>query len=475
MYPSDEGIDQLPPAYLNEESGQFRVPPHSIEAEQSVLGGLMLDNEAWDRIADKIAEGDFYKHDHRLIFRHIGRLIEANQPADVVTVAESLTSTGDLEGSGGIAYLATMAQNTPSAANIKRYAEIIRERSIMRSLAQASQEIQTSVMNPEGRDAATLLDEAQARMMTIADSAAKAREGFRSSPEILKKVIERIDELYSRDNPDDVTGVPTGFADIDKKTSGFQPGDLIIVAGRPSMGKTAFSMNIAEHVSVEAGLPVAVFSMEMGDEQLMTRMLSSVGRIDAEVLKTGKLQDDDWQKLSYATGRLSNAPLHIDESPALTVLDLKARARRLARQHGGRLGLIVVDYLQLMAGDSDSGQNRNEVLGAISRGLKSLAKELKCPVVALSQLSRNVESRPNKRPIMSDIRESGAIEQDADIIIFMYRDEYYNPDTDQKGVAEAIFGKYRNGPTGTVRLAFVGHHSRFENFAFSGSYGNQFE
>ncbi|UDM18902.1 replicative DNA helicase [Vogesella sp. XCS3] len=473
MPPFDETTQ--PPDYLAEESGQYRVPPHSIEAEQSVLGGLMLDNEAWDRIADKIAEGDFYRHDHRLIFRHIGRLIEANQPADVVTVAESLTSTGDLEGSGGIAYLASMAQNTPSAANIKRYAEIIRERSIMRSLAQASQEIQTSVMNPEGRDAATLLDDAQARMMTIADSAAKAREGFRASPEILKNVIARIDELYSRDNPDDVTGVPTGFADIDKKTSGFQPGDLIIVAGRPSMGKTAFSMNIAENVCIEAGLPVAVFSMEMSEEQLMTRMLSSVGRIDAEVLKTGRLQDDDWQKLTYATARLSDAPLFIDESPALTVLDLKARARRLARQHGGRLGLIVVDYLQLMSGDSDSGQNRNEVLGTISRGLKSLAKELKCPVVALSQLSRNVESRPNKRPIMSDIRESGAIEQDADIIIFMYRDEYYNPDSDQKGVAEAIFGKYRNGATGTVRLAFVGNHSRFENYAFSGPYGNQFE
>ncbi|HJV06914.1 MAG TPA: replicative DNA helicase [Chromobacteriaceae bacterium] len=448
----------------------LRTPPHSIEAEQSVLGGLLLDNSAWDKIADVISEADFYRHDHRLIYKHIARLVELARPADVVTVSESLDKNAELGNVGGLAYLATLAQNTPSAANIRRYAEIVRERSVMRQLALVGTEIAESAYSPMGRDAAQLLDEAEGKVFQIAESTAKSKQGFLEMPNLLKEVVERIDMLYSRDNPDEVTGVPTGFIDLDAKTSGLQPGDLIIVAGRPSMGKTAFSMNIAEHVAVEQHLPVAVFSMEMGGTQLVMRMLGSVGRLDQHVLRTGKLGDDDWQKLTYAIGKLSDAPMYIDETAALTALEVRARARRLARQHGGKLGLIVIDYLQLMSG-SGRGDNRTTELGEISRGLKGLAKELQVPVIALSQLSRAVEQRPNKRPMMSDLRESGAIEQDADLIIFMYRDEYYNPDSDQKGLAEAIIGKHRNGPTGAVRLAFIGHYAKFDNAASVGATG----
>ncbi|BBF84725.1 replicative DNA helicase [Aquitalea magnusonii] len=449
----------------------LRTPPHSTEAEQSVLGGLMLDNGAFDKIADVVSEADFYRHDHKLIFKHIARLIELGRPADVVTVSEVLDKNAELADVGGLSYLATLAQNTPSAANIRRYAEIVRERSIMRQLAVVGAEIAESAYTPQGRDAAQLLDEAEGKVFQIAESTAKSKQGFLEMPGLLKEVVERIDMLYSRDNPDEVTGIPTGFIDLDAKTSGLQPGDLVIVAGRPSMGKTAFSMNIAEHVAVEAHLPVAVFSMEMGGAQLVMRMLGSVGRLDQHVLRTGKLGDEDWQKLTYAIGKLSEAPMYIDETPALTALELRARARRLARQHGGKLGLIVIDYLQLMSG-SGRGDNRTAELGEISRGLKGLAKELQVPVIALSQLSRAVEQRPNKRPMMSDLRESGAIEQDADIIIFMYREEYYNPENAEvKGMAEAIIGKHRNGPTGAVRLAFVGKHAKFENAATLGISG----
>ncbi|AXK40239.1 replicative DNA helicase [Crenobacter cavernae] len=455
---------------LDNETAAIRMPPHSIEAEQSVLGGLMLDNQAWDKIADVIAESDFYRHDHRLIFRHIARLIELSRPADVVTVSETLEQNAELSNVGGLAYLATLAQNTPSAANIRRYGEIVRERSVMRQLALVGTEITEAAYSPMGRDAAQLLDEAEGKVFQIAESTAKSKQGFLEMPALLKEVVERIDMLYSRDNPDEVTGIPTGFIDLDSKTSGLQPGDLIIVAGRPSMGKTAFSMNIAEHVAVETKLPVAVFSMEMGGTQLVMRMLGSVGRLDQHILRTGKLGDEDWQKLTYAIGKLSEAPMYIDETAALTALEVRARARRLARQHGGKLGLIVIDYLQLMSG-SGRNDNRTAELGEISRGLKGLAKELQVPVIALSQLSRAVEQRPNKRPMMSDLRESGAIEQDADLIVFMYRDEYYNPDSDQKGLAEAIIGKHRNGPTGTVRLAFVGHYAKFENAALHGAAG----
>jgi replicative DNA helicase len=449
----------------------LRTPPHSTEAEQSVLGGLMLDNGAFDKIADVVSEADFYRHDHKLIFKHIARLVELGRPADVVTVSEVLDKNAELADVGGLSYLATLAQNTPSAANIRRYAEIVRERSIMRQLAVVGAEIAESAYTPQGRDAAQLLDEAEGKVFQIAESTAKSKQGFLEMPGLLKEVVERIDMLYSRDNPDEVTGIPTGFIDLDAKTSGLQPGDLVIVAGRPSMGKTAFSMNIAEHVAVEAHLPVAVFSMEMGGAQLVMRMLGSVGRLDQHVLRTGKLGDEDWQKLTYAIGKLSEAPMYIDETPALTALELRARARRLARQHGGKLGLIVIDYLQLMSG-SGRGDNRTAELGEISRGLKGLAKELQVPVIALSQLSRAVEQRPNKRPMMSDLRESGAIEQDADIIIFMYREEYYSPENAEvKGMAEAIIGKHRNGPTGAVRLAFVGKHAKFENAATLGISG----
>ncbi|MEQ6290479.1 replicative DNA helicase [Vogesella sp. GCM10023246] len=448
----------------------IRTPPHSIEAEQSVLGGLLLDNSSWEKIADLLTEGDFYRHDHRLIFKHIARMVDMARPADVVTVSESLDKSNELASIGGIAYLASLAQNTPSAANIRRYGEIVRERSIMRALALVGTEIAEAAYNPQGRDAAQLLDDAEGKVFQIAESTAKSKQGFLEMPALLKEVVERIDMLYSRENPDEVTGIPTGFTDLDAKTSGLQPGDLIIVAGRPSMGKTAFSMNIAEHVAVEYKAPVAVFSMEMGGAQLVMRMLGSVGRLDQHVLRTGKLGDEDWQKLTYAIGKLSEAPMYIDETPGLTALELRARARRLARQHGGKLGLIVIDYLQLMSG-SGRGDNRTAELGEISRGLKGLAKELQVPVIALSQLSRAVEQRTDKRPMMSDLRESGAIEQDADLIIFMYRDEYYNPDTPDKGVAEAIIGKHRNGPVGRVRLAFIGHYAKFDNAAVHGIAG----
>ncbi|MCL6262727.1 MULTISPECIES: replicative DNA helicase [Craterilacuibacter] len=455
---------------FDSEAAAVRTPPQSVEAEQSVLGGLLLDNSAFDKIADVVSESDFYRHDHKIIFKHILRLVEVARPADVVTVSESLDKNAELGNVGGLAYLAQLAQNTPSAANIRRYAEIVRERSVMRQLAIIGAEITESAYSPQGRDASQLLDEAEGKVFKIAESTAKGKKGFLEMPGLLKEVVERIDMLYSRDNPDEVTGVPTGFTDLDAKTSGLQPGDLVIVAGRPSMGKTAFSMNIAEHVAVEHHLPVAVFSMEMGGTQLVMRMLGSVGRLDQHVLRTGKLQDEDWSKLTFAIGKLSDAPMYIDETPALTALEVRARARRLARQHGGKLGLIVIDYLQLMSG-SGRGDNRTAELGEISRGIKGLARELEVPIIALSQLSRAVEQRPNKRPMMSDLRESGAIEQDADIILFMYRDEYYNPDSPDKGLAEAIIAKHRNGPTGTVRLAFVGHYAKFENAALHGASG----
>lgn len=451
---------------IDPDSERIKRPPHSIDAEQSVIGGLLLENSAWDRIGDLIAEADFYRHDHRLIYRQIAAMIARSLPADVVTVAESLQQAALLEQVGGLAYLASLAQNTPTTANIRRYAEIVRERSIMRRLVEVGSEIADSAFNPQGRDASQLLDAAEARVFQIAESSKNGKQSFRDMGQLVAEVVERIDHLYNRDNPDDVTGVPTGFADLDRMTSGLQPGDLIIVAGRPSMGKTAFSVNIAENVALATGEPVAIFSMEMGGAQLVMRMVGSVGRLDQHKIKTGRLQDDDWQKLTYVVGRLTDAPIHIDESPGLTALEVRARARRLARQYNDKLGLIVIDYLQLMSGSSSARDaNRATELGEISRSLKSLAKELKVPIIALSQLSRTVEHRPDKRPMMSDLRESGAIEQDADLILFMYRDEYYHPDSPDKGLAEVIIGKHRNGPTGRVRLAFLGHYSRFENAA----------
>ncbi|MDH0341991.1 replicative DNA helicase [Chromobacterium haemolyticum] len=445
----------------------FRLPPQSIEAEQSVLGGLLLENDAWDTIADIVRAEDFYLSDHRLIFKSICRLIELSHPADVVTVSEALTSSGDIDEVGGLAYLATMAQNTPSAANIKRYAQIVREKSILRQLGLVATEISDSVFSPNGRDAAEMLDIAEAKIFAIAEGSARNQQGGKDMPELLKAVVEEIDERYQSDDPNGITGIATGFKDFNKMTRGLQPGDLIIVAGRPSMGKTSFAINIAEHVGVEEKLPVVVFSMEMPAKQLTYRMLSSIGRIDSTRLMTGQLEDDDWNKLTNATVRLSDAPIRIDDSSALTALEVRARARRFKRQSGGKLGLIVVDYIQLMASHNSHGdQNRAGEVGEISRGLKNLAKELEVPVIALSQLSRKVEERSNKRPMMSDLRESGALEQDADVIVFLYRDEYYNADSEYKGLAEAIIGKHRSGPTGKVPLAFIGNHSRFADTTF---------
>jgi replicative DNA helicase len=446
----------------------IKLPPHSVEAEQSVLGGLLLDNTAWDKVADLIAESDFYRGDHRLIYRHISKLIGNSRPADVITVAEGLESTKELEGIGGLAYLGALAQNTPTAANVRRYAEIVRERAVMRKLAEVGTEIADTAYNPMGKEAGQLLDEAESKVFAISEEGARGKQGFLDMQPLLTQVVERIDMLYNRDNPSDVTGVPTGFTDLDRMTSGLQPGDLVIVAGRPSMGKTSLALNMAEHVALESGLPVGVFSMEMGASQLVMRMLGSVGRLDQHKVRTGRLADEDWRKLTDAVGRLNDAPIHIDETAALNSLELRARARRLHRQYG-KLGLIVVDYLQLMSASSQ-GENRATEISEISRGLKALAKELNVPVVALSQLNRSLEQRPNKRPVMSDLRESGAIEQDADLILFIYRDEVYNQDSPDKGKAEVIIGKQRNGPIGTITLVFQGEYTRFANFADPGRF-----
>ncbi len=446
----------------------LRVPPHSIEAEQSVLGGLLLDNAAFDKIADIISEHDFYRDEHKRIYRQISKLLERSKPADAVTVAESLDLAGEGSETGGLAYLGELAVNTPSASNIRRYAEIVRERAILRQLVTAGDEIAGSAFNPLGRDPKQLLDEAEAKVFAIAESGFRHQSGFQHINPLLTQVVERIQELHDRDNASDITGIPTGYHDLDGRTSGLQPGDLLIVAGRPSMGKTSFALNMAEHVAIEVGLPVAVFSMEMGGAQLAMRMLSSVGKLDAHRVRTGRLNDDEWSRLSFALGKMHEAPLYIDETPALNPIDLRARARRLHRQCG-KLGLIVIDYLQLMSSTSQ-GENRATEISEISRSLKGLAKELNVPVIALSQLNRSLEQRPNKRPVMSDLRESGAIEQDADVIMFIYRDEVYNPDTPDKGTAEIIIGKQRNGPIGTVRLTFMGEYTRFENFASPGSY-----
>ena len=447
----------------------LKVPPHSIDAEQSVLGGLLIDNGAFDKVGDVVTDGDFYRDDHRRIFRHVSRLIERGKPADVVTVDEAIKVSEDKDKTGGITYLAALAGNTPSAHNVRRYAEIVRECAVLRKLIEVSAEIADSALNRMGKDVGQLLDEAESKVFQIAEAGARTRQGFMEIQPLLTQVMERIDLLYHKDNPSDITGIPTGYRDLDRETSGLQPGDLIIIAGRPSMGKTALALNMAEHAAVENKLPVAIFSMEMSGSQLAMRMLGSIGRLDQHKLRTGRLSDDDWNRLTNAVGKLHDAPILVDESGALNALELRARARRLHRQYG-KLGLIVVDYLQLMQASSE-GENRATEISEISRSLKSLAKELKVPVVALSQLSRAVEQRTGpKRPIMSDLRESGAIEQDADLILAIYREEVYTPDTPEKGVAEIIILKQRNGPIGTVKLTFLGEYTRFENYAQSGAF-----
>ncbi len=444
----------------------LKVPPHSIPAEQAVLGGLMLDNEAWDQVADRVSEEDFYRRDHRLIFRAIRELAEADKPFDTLTLSEWLDNAGQLADAGGMAYLGEMAHNTPSAANIAAYADIVRENSVLRQLVRVGTDIANAAFMPEGRTSTELLDYAEQRVFQIAEQGRQGRQGFVAIKDLLTRTVERIDELFQRDNP--ITGIPTGFNDFDDMTAGLQPSDLIIVAGRPSMGKTTFAMNIAEHAAIKHKVPTAVFSMEMPGEQLAMRLMSSLGRIDQHKVRTGKLDDDDWPRLTSAVAILAEAPLFIDDTPALTPTELRARARRLKREHG--LGLIVIDYLQLMQAPG-AGDNRTAEISEISRGLKALAKEMNVPVIALSQLNRSLEQRPNKRPVMSDLRESGAIEQDADMIVFIYRDEVYNEDSPDKGTAEIIIGKQRNGPIGMRRLTFLGQYTRFENFASDG-YGD---
>jgi replicative DNA helicase len=438
----------------------LKVPPHSIEAEQAVLGGLMLDNEAWPNVAERLNSDDFYRRDHSNIFRAIEVLANESKPFDVVTLAEWLRSHEQLTDVGGMAYLGQLAENTPSAANIAAYADIVRQRSILRGLISAGTQIAESAFRTEGRTPDELLDLAESLVFEIAERESKGRRGFRPLKDLLVDALDRIDMLFQRDNP--ITGVATGFFELDNMTSGLQKSDLVIIAGRPSMGKTAFAINIAQHAAIKEDLPVAVFSMEMPSEQLAMRMMSSLGRIDQHKMRTGRLSDDDWPRLTHSVGILSEAKMFIDDTPALTPSDLRARCRRLAREHG--IGLIVIDYLQLMQVPGTK-ENRATEISEISRSLKALAKELSCPVIALSQLNRSLENRQDKRPVMSDLRESGAIEQDADVIMFIYRDEVYNEDSNDKGIAEIIIGKQRNGPIGSRKLRFFGEYTSFENLA----------
>ena len=442
----------------------LKIPPHSVEAEQSVLGGLLLsglsrDSTAWDSVADKITEDDFYRQDHRLIFRALASLANDSHPLDVVTVSEWLKQRNELENAGGFAYLATMVRDTPSAANIKAYAEIVREKSILRQLIGVGTSIADAAFTAQGRNSKEILDEAERKVFQIAEHGAKQGQVFKPLKNLLKVTLNHIQELSKLNTS--ITGVSTGYHDLDEMTSGLQKGDLVIVAGRPSMGKTTFSMNIAEYAAAHKKLPTAIFSMEMPAEQLTMRMLSSMGRVDQHRLRTGKLTDEDWPRVATAVKIFSDVPMFIDDSPALSPTEVRARARRLMREHG-QLGLIVLDYLQLM--QIGSGESRTAEISEISRSLKALAKELSVPVIALSQLNRSLEQRPNKRPVMSDLRESGAIEQDADVIIFIYRDEVYHPESADKGTAEIIIAKQRTGPIGTVRLTFLGKYTRFENF-----------
>ena len=445
----------------------LKLPPHSVEAEQSLLGGLLIDNESSDKIADVVTSKDFYRNDHSTIYQHIIKVIESNQPADIVTVAESLEKNDELAAVGGLSYLGLLAENTPAASNIRGYAQIVRERSIMRNLVQVGSDIAESAYSPQGRNAQELLDESEAKIFQIADDGMRAAIGFEDIKHLLPKVLAGVEERGK--NKGNISGVATGYTDLDNLTSGLQSGDLVVLAGRPSMGKTALALNIAENVAIDQNLPVAIFSMEMSSEQLTTRLLGSVGKVNATKLRSGQdLDPDDWDRLSEALGRLNDAPIFIDQGGALNSYELRARARRLQRQEG-QLGLIVIDYIQLMsAAGGRQSENRATEVSEISRSLKSLAKELNVPIVALSQLNRALESRPDKRPMMSDLRESGAIEQDADVILFIYRDDQYNEDSPDKGLAEILISKQRNGPTGKIKLTFLGEYTRFENYASPG-------
>jgi replicative DNA helicase len=446
------------------EIARIKMQPHSIEAEQSVLGGLLLSPDGWDVVAGVVVDADFYRPDHRLIFRQIARLAEASEPVDVITLADKLDARGELASAGGLPYLAELAQNTPSASNIRAYAQVVKERASLRRLIEAAQEIAESGFNPEGRTSDQLVDEAERRIMQISEQGPKAGGPQGVNP-LLQAALGRIEELFNSGG--EITGLSTGFKDLDGMTSGLQPSDLVIVAGRPSMGKTSFAMNLVEHAVLHQQQPILVFSMEMPADSLIIRMLSSIGRIDQTRIRNGKLEQEDWPKLSTAVNKLKDVPLYIDDTAALTPTEVRSRSRRVAREHG-QLGMIMVDYLQLMQ-VAGSSEGRTAEISEISRSLKAIAKEFKCPVVALSQLNRALENRPNKRPVNSDLRESGAIEQDADVIMFIYRDEVYNEESPDKGIAEIIIGKQRNGPIGICRLAFIGQFTRFENLA-RGSY-----
>lgn len=459
-FAADRGASADGFAASDPDVARLRVPPHSREAEQAVIGGLLLDEGAFEAIADRVVEEDFYHRDHQLAFRGIAGLIEAGQPADVVTLSEWLDTRGELDAAGGLSYLGDLAANTPSADNVAAYADIVRERSILRDMIRTGSEIASGAFNPEGRSAQELLENAEKLVYQIAERGAKDGSGFVALKDVLGEVMDLIAELNQRDSH--ITGVSTGFAELDDRTSGLQRGDLVIVAGRPSMGKTSFAMNIVEHAAVGERLPVAVFSMEMPAESLTMRMLSSLGRVDQMKVRTGNLHEDDWPRLTSALTMLHDTNVFIDDTPALSPTEVRSRCRRLKREHG--LGLVVIDYLQLMQ-VAGTKENRTNEISEISRSLKAIAKEMDVPVIALSQLNRSLEQRQDKRPVMSDLRESGAIEQDADVILFIYRDEVYNDNSPDKGVAEVIIGKQRNGPIGKVRLTFLGSITKFENFA----------
>ena len=444
---------------------EVRTPPHSVEAEQAVLGGLMLDANAWDAVADIVTAGDFYRRDHRLIFEAIAEVAETRGSCDAVTVSEHLERKGRLEEIGGLAYLGTIARDTPSASNVRAYAEIIRERSILRQLVAAGGEIAAAATDSRGRPASELVDEAERRVFEIAERGSRGKSGFIAIRDVLPQTIDRLDLLHQ--TPGEIRGVPSGFTQLDKKTTGFQAGDLVVIAGRPSMGKTTLAVNIAENAAIAKGVPTAIFSMEMSAEQLTLRLISSLGRVNQSHLRTGNFSEEDWSRIQGAMAQLSNAPLYVDETPALTPTEVRARARRLKRERG--LGLIVVDYLQLMQ-VSGTKENRATEISEISRSLKALAKELQVPVIALSQLNRAVEQRTDKKPVMSDLRESGAIEQDSDVILLIYREEVYDPNTTRRGVADIIIAKQRNGPVGEIQLTFLGEYTRFENLVAE-SYG----
>ncbi|HTF85554.1 MAG TPA: replicative DNA helicase [Cellvibrio sp.] len=452
-----EASFELPSA---EAVAQKTLLPHSIEAEQAVLGGLMLDNKRLDAVLEVISEVDFYREDHRQIFKMMQILQENAQPLDVITLSEELHRHDQLERVGGLAYLVEMANNTPSAANIVAYARIVRERSTLRQLIAAAQEISKSSYNPSGLDSDDLLQLAEKRVAEIAEDRPK-EGGLVGVNDLLKATVQRIDELFRSGS--DITGVPSGITDLDTRTSGWQPGELIILAARPSMGKTALALNFVESAMFSQNRPVLVFSMEMPSAAMVMRMMSSVGRIDQGRMRNGKLTEEDWPKLSSAVAKMKDKLLFIDDTPGLSPQELRARVRRIAREHGNP-GMIMVDYLQLMQ-IAGSSEGRTQEISEISRSLKAIAKEFDCPLIALSQLNRGVEQRPNKRPMNSDLRESGAIEQDADVILFIYRDEYYNEDSPDKGIAELIIGKQRNGEIGTCRAAFIGKYTRFDNLA----------